>query len=88
MAKEKVSADIQIRVSKETLEKLEAKGNYSDKTPGGIISRIVDEHSEMQKSCASVLPKKEEIVEKPEEQSTDEPEKKPEEKVEEVEKTD
>ncbi len=60
-------ADIQVRISKETLEKLEEKGCYSDKNPSGIISRIVDEHSEMQKSCAAAAPAKEELVEEPEE---------------------
>lgn len=67
MAQEKKEvADIQIRVSKETLEKLEAKGKYFDKSPGGIVSRLVDEHSEFEKSCPAAKPSAEKPIEKKE----------------------
>jgi len=59
MAKKEQTADVQIRIPQETLEKLEAKGNYFDKSPGGIVTRIVDEHSEFEKGCPAIKPEEE-----------------------------
>ena len=74
------TADIQIRISKGTLEAIEKHGIYSDKNPEGILKRILPEYEDLKSTCSvAKKPEKEipigsetETEEKKEDQSKEE----------------
>jgi len=68
------TADIQIRISKGTLEAIEKHGIYSDKSPEGILKRILPEYEDLKSTCS--------VVKKPEKEIPIESETKTEEKKE------
>lgn len=53
---EKDIADVQIRISKTTLEAIEKQGTYSDKNPEGILKRVLPEYEVLKETCPAAKP--------------------------------